>query len=140
MLGEGSLFYFFRESDGISARCWIASLSLSLSLSLSHSLSLSLRKIIEDLKNSKDLMAEFIFKKATFHKSCMSLYDKQKLNRKLQTNQDQVDQTPERFFRKTSDFSIDSYKCFFFFTMLQSRMKSFIFVTLSGYEDQKDSP
>ena len=59
-------------------------------------------------------MAEFIFKKATFHKSCMSLCDKQKLNRKLQTNQDQVDQTPERFFRKTSDFSIDSYKCFFF--------------------------
>ena len=104
MLGEGSLFYFFRESDGISARCWIASLSFSLSL----------RKRIEDLKNSRDLMAEFIFKKATFHKSCMSLYDKQKLNRKLQTNQDQVDQTPERFFRKTSDFSIDSYKWFFF--------------------------
>ena len=105
MLGEGSLFYFFRESDGISARCWIASLSFSLSL----------RKRIEDLKNSRDLMAEFIFKKATFHKSCMSLYDKQKLNRKqkLQTNQDKVDQTPERFFRKTSDLSTDSYKCFF---------------------------
>ena len=60
-------------------------------------------------------MAEFIFKKATFHKSCMSLYDKQKLDRKqkLQTNQDQVDQTPERFSRKTSDLSTDSYKRFF---------------------------
>ena len=88
--------------------------AVGLLLSLSLSLSLSLRKIIEDLKNSKDLMAEFIFKKATFDKSCMSLCDKQKLNRKLQTNQDQVDQTPERFFRKTSDFSTDSYKCFFF--------------------------
>ena len=89
-------------------------MEFQLAVGLLLSLSLSLRKRIEDLKNSKDLMAEFIFKKATFHKSCMSLCDKQKLNRKLQTNQDQVDQTPERFFRKTSDFSTDSCKCFFF--------------------------
>ena len=58
----------------------------------------------------------------------MSLYDKQKLNRKrkLQTNHDQVDQTPERSTRKTSDWNRDSSK--YFFAMLQSRMKSFIFV------------
>ena len=106
MSGEKFLFYFCRQSDEISTRCWIAS----------H----SLRKRIEDFKNSEDLMAEFISKKAPFHKSCMSLYDKQKLNRKrkLQSNQDQVDQTPEQSTRKTSDSN----------PMLQSRMKSFIFV------------
>ena len=57
-------------------------------------------------------MTEFIFKKATFHKSCTSLCDKQKLNRKrkLQTNQDQVDQTPERSTKKTSGSNTDSSK------------------------------
>ena len=44
---------------------------LPVGLLLSLSLSLSVGKRIEDLKNSKDLMAEFIFKKATFHKSCI---------------------------------------------------------------------
>ena len=44
----------------------------------------------------------------------MSLCDKQKLNRKrkLQNNQDQVDQTPKRSTRKTSDSNTDSSKCF----------------------------
>ena len=60
-------------------------------------------------------MAEFISKKATFDKSCMSLYDKQKLNRKrkLQTDQDQGDHTPERSTRKTSGSNTDSSNCFF---------------------------
>ena len=93
---------------------------------LAVGLPLSLRKRIEDFKNSEDLMAEFISKKATFHKSCISLYDQQKLNRKqkLQTNQDQVDQTPERSTRKTLDSNTDSSKCFF--AMLQSRMNNLI--------------
>ena len=101
---------------------------LTVGLTLSLSLSLSLQKRIEDFKNFENFMAEFIFKKVTFHKSCVSLYDKQKLNRKwkLQTNQDQVDQTPEWSTRKTSDSNTDSSKCFF--AMLQSKMKSFIFV------------
>ena len=53
---------------------------------LAVGLLLSLRKRIEDFKNSEDLMAKFISKKATFHKSCMSLYDQQKLNKKGKTS------------------------------------------------------
>ena len=55
MSGEDFLFYFCGQSDEISTRCWITSLSVSLSVSL------SLRKRIEDFQNSEDLMAEFIF-------------------------------------------------------------------------------
>ena len=45
----------------------------------------------------------------------MSLYDKVKLNRKwkIQVNQDQVDQTPERSTRKILDLNTDSSKCRF---------------------------
>ena len=103
MSEEEFLFYFCREFDKISTHCWVASLSLSL------------QKRIYDFKNSEDLMAEFISKKATLHKSCVSLYDKVKLNRKwkLQVNQDQVDQTPEESTRKTLALNTDSSKCLF---------------------------
>ena len=79
-----------------------------------------LRKRIESFESYADLACEFVNRKATFHKSCISMYDKQKLNRKRKRNEaeessGEAEESNDRQHTTRRSLSAKNFtdKCFF---------------------------
>ena len=71
---------------------------------------------IESFESYADLACEFVNRKATFHKSCIIMYDKQKLNRKRKRNDCwEAEQSNDRQNTTRRSLSAKNFtdKCFF---------------------------
>ena len=141
-----SLCLFLCLSLSLSVSLCLSSLSiyLSLSLVLSLSLSLCLRKRTEDFKDSEDLMAEFISKKQpsispVCHCAISRNWTESENFKVIDTKliKHQSDPLGKHHIRTQTALNV----FFFFLRCFKAEWGASSFSnTLSGYEDQKDSP